>query len=239
VSGIPGKTIAVVSPHLDDAVLSLGAGIWDATRAGAEVTVVTAFAGDPSYDGEPSAWDRRAGFESPLEALTVRRREDELACGRVGAQPLWLPFCYGGSPVDASELASQLDAAIRGAETVLIPGWPLKNPEHASLALLALRLLGGRQGVGLYVEQPYVWWRAYSPPGLLPLLAEAGVETITWTALHTTRAGRQAKRSALGAYRSQLKLLRGGARSLPLQWRIALYERRADGEGVGWPKARR
>lgn len=238
-SGIPGKTVAVVSPHLDDAVLSLGAGIRDATASGAEVTVVTAFAGDPSYDGEPSAWDRRAGFESPLEALTARRREDELACACIGAQPLWLPFGYGGAPVDGSELAAQLGEAIRGAETVLIPGWPLKNPEHASLALLALRLLEGRQGVGVYVEQPYVWWRAYTPPGVLPLLAGAGVETITWTAVRATRAARRAKRSALDAYRSQLKLLRGGARSLPLQWRIDFYERRAGGESVGWLEAPR
>jgi LmbE family N-acetylglucosaminyl deacetylase len=225
----------VLSPHLDDAVLSLGAAIADATAAGADVSVVTAFAGDPSYVGEASPWDRRAGFSNPLEALAARRREDELACAFVGAKPVWLPFGYGGTPVDEPQLAQRLLAAVAGAETVLVPGWPLKNPEHAALTRTALRLLLGATGVGLYVEQPYVWWRSYTPPGVLPLLGEAGIGSVAWKPMSSSRAGRRAKQRALRAYRSQAKLLRGRPCSLPLGWRIALYERRAGGESVGWP----
>jgi LmbE family N-acetylglucosaminyl deacetylase len=234
VSTIPGSRIVVLSPHLDDAVLSLGAGIADAVARGADVSIVTAYAGDPARHDEPSAWDRRAGFKSSHEALEARREEDRKACTALGARPVWLPFAYGGVAVDERELGMLLVDAMRGADTVLLPGWPLKNPEHAALALLALRTGICSPTIGLYVEQPYVWWRSYVEPSLLPELAAAGVERPEWTAIRATPAGRRAKRRALNAYRSQVKLLRGRRRSLPVGWRISVYERRAGGEGVGW-----
>src|SRR5204862_73519 len=52
---------AVVSPHLDDAILSLGAGIMGAGRAADEVSVVTVFAGDPESRAPAARWDARAG----------------------------------------------------------------------------------------------------------------------------------------------------------------------------------
>jgi LmbE family N-acetylglucosaminyl deacetylase len=234
VSGIPGKRVVVLSPHLDDAVLSLGASIADAAANGADVAIVTAFAGNPARRIDPSAWDRRAGFSDSLEALTARREEDRLACARIGARPVWLPFDYGGAEVDENELASQLVEAVRSADTVLVPGWPLQNPEHGVLALLALRLDLDAPALGLYVEQPYVWWRSYVEPGLLPQLAAAGIKNPAWIAVPSTRAGRRAKRRALGAYRSQLNLLRGRRLSLPVTWRVRLYELRVGGESVGW-----
>jgi LmbE family N-acetylglucosaminyl deacetylase len=236
---IPGKRIVVLSPHLDDAVLSLGASIADAVAGGADVAIVTAFAGDPDRSAEPSVWDRRAGFATSLQALEARREEDRRACAALGAKPVWLPFGYGGAAVDEGELATLLSDALSGADTVLIPGWPLKNPEHAVLALLAFRLGIPAPAIGLYVEQPYVWWRSYVEPGLVPELAAIGVGKPTWTALRASRAGRRAKRRALTAYRSQLRLLRGRTRSLPVRWRISFYERRAGGEGVGWLAASR
>jgi LmbE family N-acetylglucosaminyl deacetylase len=233
-TAIPGRRIVVLSPHLDDAALSLGASIADAAAGGADVAIVTAFAGDPARLDDPSVWDRRAGFTSSLEALEARREEDRRACSALGARPVWLPFGYGGVAVDERELRKLLLDAVRGADTVLVPGWPLKNPEHAALTLLALRMGIPSTAIGVYVEQPYVWWRSYVEPGLLPELAAVGVDGLSWTALRTTRAGRRAKRRALSAYRSQLKLLRGRPHSLPVSWRISFYERRAGGEGVGW-----
>ena len=112
-SGIPGKRIVVLSPHLDDAVLSLGASIADAAATGADVAIVTAFAGDPARQGDPSVWDRRAGFSSSLEAIEARREEDRLACTAIGARPVWLPFGYGGVAVDERDLGKQLGEAVR------------------------------------------------------------------------------------------------------------------------------
>jgi LmbE family N-acetylglucosaminyl deacetylase len=234
VRGLPGSRIVVLSPHLDDAVLSLGAGIAEAAAGGAHVTVVTAFAGDPARLDDASAWDRRAGFSSSLDALRARRDEDRRACRAIGARPVWLPFGYGGTSVDERELEQELGRAVDGADTVLLPGWPLRNPEHSVLALLVLRLGIHPARLGLYVEQPYVWWRTYAAPDLPPQLADAGVPPPAWVALRVSRSSRRAKRRAARAYRSQLPLLRGRRVSLPVVLRIGLYERRAGGESVAW-----
>ncbi|HEY9064885.1 MAG TPA: PIG-L family deacetylase [Burkholderiaceae bacterium] len=76
----------VVSPHLDDAVLS--AGTWLAAYPGA--LVVTVFAGMPHDGGKLTDWDRRAGFASAAEAVAARRAEDRAALAVLQAEPLWL-----------------------------------------------------------------------------------------------------------------------------------------------------
>ena len=84
--------VAIVSPHLDDAVLSLGTAIQRASRAGATMSVVTVLAGDPSSNDEVGEWDRLAGFRSAGEAAAARAKEDDRACEVVGARPTRLPF---------------------------------------------------------------------------------------------------------------------------------------------------
>src|SRR5712692_1758346 len=87
--------ILVVSPHLDDAVLSLGMTIARAARSGGQVDVLTVFAGDPESTRPSGGWDRRAGFNTEGEAATARRVEDLEACRTVGAAPTWLSFAPG------------------------------------------------------------------------------------------------------------------------------------------------
>jgi len=83
--------VVVVSPHLDDAVLSLGATIARAARAGAQVHALTVFAyGDEDLPVAP--WDAECGFRSAGHARSVRREEDARGCALVGAIPDWLPF---------------------------------------------------------------------------------------------------------------------------------------------------
>ncbi len=53
----PGKRVVVVSPHSDDAVLSLGAAIAAWARRGAEVEVLTVFALDPGSHAPAGGWD--------------------------------------------------------------------------------------------------------------------------------------------------------------------------------------
>ena len=77
--GLPGagealpERVVVVSPHLDDAVLSLGGAISRASRAGAHVTVLTVLAGDSDSSEPAGSWDRRAGFETEADATRGRR----------------------------------------------------------------------------------------------------------------------------------------------------------------------
>ena len=60
----PRTRIVVVSPHLDDGVLSLGAWMASQVRAGARVELLTVFACDPESDAPTKGWDARGGFRT-------------------------------------------------------------------------------------------------------------------------------------------------------------------------------
>ncbi|HJV63296.1 MAG TPA: PIG-L family deacetylase [Albitalea sp.] len=111
----------VISPHLDDAVLSCGRLL--AARPGS--TVLTVFAGVPRDARRLTEWDRRCGFASAAQAIAERRREDCAALAELEARPRWLDFLdsqYGETPtVDA--VCEALRAAIIecGPDVVLYP----------------------------------------------------------------------------------------------------------------------
>jgi LmbE family N-acetylglucosaminyl deacetylase len=81
----------VLSPHLDDAVLST-AGLV-AAHPGARV--VTAFTGGPTSWAEVSEWDRSCGFRPGEDVMAVRKREDEGALRVLAAAPVWLGLVEG------------------------------------------------------------------------------------------------------------------------------------------------
>jgi LmbE family N-acetylglucosaminyl deacetylase len=209
--------VAVLSPHLDDAILSLGAAIAH-TRA--EVTVVTVFAGDPDSAEPAGDWDSQAGFRTEGDAARARRREDELACDDVGAWPVWLPFGdHQYTRDDDAMVLAAVAEAVAGADTVLVPAFPLLHDDHARL----LRLvegdgLGGRR-LGRYVEQPYAaaWSDEAAGDGWLPLAA--GVRD------------RLTKLRACRRYATQLPLL---SRNGPIMSPLVRYEAAHGGEWVKW-----
>ncbi len=227
--------VIVVSPHLDDAIMSLGSAIADAAEAGAKIEVLTVFTDVASSDAPASHWDRQCGFLTEGQAASARREEDRQACSIVGAEPRWLNFgseCYvrRGSEED---IWSAVTAFIRGAETVLIPGFPLAHSDHAQLSKLLLRKGLNAQRVGLYVEQPYAFEMKKSPGSsavastLKPIISGS----LAWTHMRTARIYRQAKAQAVRSYRSQLFHL--GLRNLGLQrmlWREAVQ----GGESIAW-----
>ncbi|WP_039923837.1 PIG-L deacetylase family protein [Amycolatopsis decaplanina] len=80
--------ILAISPHLDDAVLSFGAGLAQAERDGAKVTVHTVFAGTATPPFSPAA-DRLHSIWglSPDEDASLRRRDEDIAAlGHLGAE---------------------------------------------------------------------------------------------------------------------------------------------------------
>lgn len=174
---LPHGLVVVVSPHVDDAVLSLGAGIARATRSGTDVRVVTVFANDPESSDPPTDWDRAAGFSSAGEAARARRDEDRRACEIVGALPVWLPFTdddHGGEP-KPENVRTVLAETLVDAEVVLLPGYPLAHPDHVRLTRWLLTEPPPRARLALYVEEPYTAWRhlgrgrrKWAAPGLTP-----------------------------------------------------------------------
>lgn len=226
--------VVVISPHLDDAVLSLGATIARAARSGADVEVLTVLAGDTSSREPAGQWDALAGFAEAGEAARARRAEDAAACRIVGASARWLDFTdkQYGQPA-RSDVREAVASAVRGATLVLVPGFPLEHPDHAWLSEV-LVLQGLPAPLALYVEWPYAYaalrsgGRAETPEQL----REAGHARFMPSRLRTRDL--VAKWRAVRSYRSQLPLLDGfGLPRGPVVRRL-WAERRAGGEMVGW-----
>ncbi len=233
--------VVVVSPHLDDAVLSLGASLRRATRQGARVEVLTVLAGLPASSRLAGPSNARAGFATSGEAARARRVEDERACRALGAEPVWLGFAddpHDGRPV-AQDVARALAARLTGCDAVLIPGFPLAHPDHLWVSRLALDVLAPGQVVGLYVEQPYASWNALSRaassgPRVTRGSAAERLGVVVrprqrWLRGPAAPGDWVAKARASRAYRSQLMVLR----RFP-QLRIALYEALRAGESAAW-----
>ncbi len=107
--------VLVLSPHLDDAALSLGGYLNRLTREGKRVLVVNVFAAEAPDDKDlhrsvrelHGKWRQAGGFEGSI--MQHRRSEEEAACRRLGVEMIYLNF---------------LDAAYRGyaeGEPLYIP----------------------------------------------------------------------------------------------------------------------
>lgn len=82
----------VLSPHLDDAVLSAGGMLCSLARDGFDVVVATVFAGSPEGDLSPLAVDHHERLGLGGDVVGDRRREDVEAMASLGAVPVHGPF---------------------------------------------------------------------------------------------------------------------------------------------------
>jgi len=227
-SNLKGRVL-VVSPHLDDAVLSLGAVMASPGRPGTEWIVVTVFAGDPDSTAPASSYDRRCGFLSAGEAASIRRQEDKRACAILGARPVWLPFGdMQYEPIrDADRVWATLERHINRAELLLLPGFPLTHLDHLWITELVLARMPKNVPIGFYAEQPYA--RSAPPPHKWQaLIAERSVR---WVSLCAGIGDRFAKGRACRAYWSQFRTF--GCR---LPRRCLVPELFWTDECLGWPK---
>jgi LmbE family N-acetylglucosaminyl deacetylase len=150
----------VVSPHLDDAVFSMGG--WLLAH-GQRLRVVTLCAGEPSA-GSLSSWDRRCGFASGAEAVQRRRAEDHAACRLIGVEPVHLSFAdfpYTGlKTTDA--VAEALRGALAGARKVFVPLGIGAHPDHVVARDAGLQVaVEAAVELSLYADAPYASARGF------------------------------------------------------------------------------
>src|SRR3989304_1899066 len=82
-----------LSPHLDDALLSCGGLVAQQVAGGDEVTVFTVCAGDsPVGELTPFAYELHRRWGGAGSPMGLRRAEDLVACGRLGASVVHLGF---------------------------------------------------------------------------------------------------------------------------------------------------
>jgi LmbE family N-acetylglucosaminyl deacetylase len=216
------RRIVVVSPHLDDGVLSLGASMASWRRAGAEVELLTVLACDPGSAAPSGGWDRRGGFATEGEQARARREEDRRACAILGATPVWLPF---GSVDyerhgDEDDVRAAVAAAAVGASAILLPGFPLSHPDHEWLVRTLAPALDGLD-VALYAEQPYTRRTGGDPA--VPEWVQRTLGAKSFEPAPAEARDRLAKWRAVRRYRSQLPLLamRRSLRRGPLRHSLA------------------
>ncbi|RSM99091.1 PIG-L family deacetylase [Nonomuraea sp. WAC 01424] len=124
--------LLAISPHLDDAVLSVGAGLAQAAQDGAEVTVFTVFAGiaEPPFSSVAAEFHASWGLSPDQNAPQYRRSEDIAALDHLGVNHRhgrFLDAIYRRSP-DGRWLVD------RGERPVVHPQPPDSNNELVSAA---------------------------------------------------------------------------------------------------------
>jgi LmbE family N-acetylglucosaminyl deacetylase len=243
--------VVVVSPHLDDAVLSA----WLVLSGAPGTAVVTCFAGtpDPSVRGD---WDARTGYGSAAEAVAARRAEDEAALRRCAGRPVHLDLLDEqyrlGAAVPREDLVARLRTALAGAGQVWLPAGLGAHVDHLATREAGLAAVRPGQAVHLYADLPYGGQPGWPPrvsrsardlavQALLATLrrdtpaghwsrtlAGAGVATGPARVRALSRSEYRAKVDAVRRYRSQLAELRCGPRH-------PLRERRLFAREVSWP----
>lgn len=194
--------LLVVSPHFDDAVLSVG----QLMAGRPDCAVVTVFAGTPDRKRMLTTYDRDSGFTSAAAAMIRRRAEDRAALALLSARPYPLGFVdhQYDSTRDFVAIRDALVATVREIRPrVAIGPLGLAHPDHEATRYAFNMLLSACPDLEawvyedlpsrvLYPETVPValdWWRA---SGFVPVLDFLGT------------GDRDEKRAALACYRSQL-----------------------------------
>jgi LmbE family N-acetylglucosaminyl deacetylase len=216
----------VVSPHLDDAVLSC-AGLLAARPGGRVVTVHTA---GPAAWEDLTSWDERCGFRRGVDVMAVRKQEDRAALALLGASPVWLDLREGQyeprpGPVEVTDRLRQQLSALAPAPVVIAIPLGLDHPDHVTTsdALLALRgegLLPDATWL-LYDDLPYA---TRSPGSARDRRDALRADGLVLEAVPVPPLDLSLKRAAVARYRTQIRPL---WRELPLRsdqevlWRLA------------------
>ncbi len=177
-------TYLYISPHLDDAVLSVGGLIAAQLAAGDRVVIATVCTADPAIDGifSPLAIDLHRQWGNPDRPYEGRRQEDIAACRVLGGVEPWhlgLPDAiYRGHPDQrgyryetfaelfeaipvwdqdfVDQVAAAVDRLVSDLEprTVYAPLGVGANVDHLHVRNAVL-CIGDARPICLYEEQPY------------------------------------------------------------------------------------
>lgn len=210
--------LLVVSPHLDDAVLSAGEALAGWTGP---TVVLSILAGLPPHP-VVTTFDANCGFASSTDSTIARWHEDDRALRRVGATALRAPFLdnqYGDRPT-AWDVAAMILLAVDAIHPVAMLGpMGLAHPDHELI---------GDAFLSAALQAPCVPWLYEDIPARveLPLTVPPRLEALEaagWTPhlSHLASGPLDAKKAAVAAYRSQLWALDERVLYVPERlWRI-------------------
>ena len=202
-------SVAVLSPHLDDALLSAFSALP------ARVVNVCSALPPP---GALTTWDRVCGASDSRAHMEERLEEDRAALALVEAEPVALEFLdvqYRTGPLDRDALRRAVGDAVAGAAEVWAPAGIGDHPDHVQVRDVAIEL---GLPLRLYAELPYAvkfGWPAWVTGEEDPnLVADAGWDVpagaVDATVHRLSGADVQLKLQALRRYRTQFSALNRG-----------------------------
>lgn len=214
----------ILSPHFDDAALSLG-GFMAENKA--PVVVATFFAAEPA---EPvtGGWDKISGFKNSREAIAARIKENEEALGKTKALPLnlrYIDFQYRHATSSASreetilslekDLDTMLDA-FKNSEALSVYGPAefgpsITHPDHQIVhdAFTATARKNHAQNIRFFFYEDFPYVAQYQKTDKMSLKEfleqkNQGLTLIT-TPLPVSTSSLEKKIASIDAYASQEK----------------------------------
>ena len=222
-----------LSPHPDDVALSCGGCIYDQSRQGEPVLVVTFFGASPPPMAFSSfAQGQHDKWEVETDAMAHRRAEDMAALKVLGAEPLYLDYLdciyrlhpQTGETMYASEegIFGEIDPAEAGFHlalaqhiveiagsprlglTLYVPLTAGHHVDHQLLQRAGIALLGQGYRVMFYEDHPYA-----AKPGMIraALAAWRGPKPLQPHILPISEAAMAARIAAIACYASQIRTL--------------------------------
>jgi hypothetical protein len=150
----------ILSPHLDDAVLSC----WHVLTGPGHVTVINVFAGVPASLDRLAWWDRHTGATDSGERVRERIEEDRRALALAGQTAINLDLLdeqYRAAGQTVAPLAVQLEPLLAPGTRIYAPAAFADHVDHALVRRAALQLWTAGFAVSLYADLPHATARGW------------------------------------------------------------------------------
>jgi GlcNAc-PI de-N-acetylase len=144
----------ILSPHLDDAVLSC----WHVLTQPGEASVINVFAGVPTHLGEPAWWDAYTGATDSATRVRERIEEDRRALALAGRTATYLGFLdeqYRDQPQPLEPLVEEIGRRLQPGAHVHAAAALTQHTDHALVRSAALALRAAGFVVSLYADLPH------------------------------------------------------------------------------------
>jgi LmbE family N-acetylglucosaminyl deacetylase len=211
----------ILSPHLDDAVLSC----WHLLTQPGEVVVINVFAGAPERRGDVAWWDRYTGATDSRDRVRERIEEDRAALSLTGRAAVNLDLLdeqYRDSEQPLAPLTAELERLVSPGGRIYAPAALASHPDHALVRTAALGLRAKGCDVSLYADLPHatlhgwpawvtrkrvsashdlaaaIWEHSLAATGIPPETMAAAVHELD-------RSSHARKMEAVHTYRTQLE----------------------------------
>jgi LmbE family N-acetylglucosaminyl deacetylase len=146
--------VTIISPHPDDAVLSL----WHLLAGPDEIQILTVFNGPGDGEATLGWWDRLTRADDALERASVRAEEDREALGLAGRSSTDLGFVDGQYRNGEQPIEPVIEAIANAAPDdalLLAPAALDRHRDHLAARAAAFELGGRGRRVALYADVPH------------------------------------------------------------------------------------